>query len=91
MGFIKCPYGSAEDNSIRAKPVYVTHVAVMKWEKGKNSPTEMVWATEKDVRLFVISKFVSEPAEMAELYAKLEKLPEKKSIPIQLDADNLAA
>ncbi|KXK07126.1 MAG: hypothetical protein UZ03_NOB001000321 [Nitrospira sp. OLB3] len=39
-----------------AKRFCVTHVAVLKWEKAKNQPTAMSWTTEKDIRLFVLSK-----------------------------------
>lgn len=32
---------------------YVTHPAVLKWESSKDASTNMNWATEKDIRLFV--------------------------------------
>lgn len=74
-----------------AKRFCVTHVAVMKWEKTKNQPTVMAWTTEKDIRLFIFSKLDSRPNEWTELYVRLERLPERKSTPIQLDAEDVAA
>ncbi len=36
-----------------AEKFYVSHPAVIKWEKAENEPTNMQWATEKDIRMFV--------------------------------------
>ena len=35
-----------------AEKFYVTHPAVLKWEAQKDEPTNMNWATEKDIRLY---------------------------------------
>ncbi len=74
-----------------AKRFCVTHVAVLKWEKTLNRPTVMNWTTEKDIRLFILSKLNAKAGELADLYAKMESLPEGKVSPINLDAAEIAA
>lgn len=74
-----------------AKRFCVTHVGVMKWEKAKNQPTSMNWTTEKDIRLFVLTRLAAKAQELASLYDELETFPEGKSEPIHLDAKRLAA
>ena len=74
-----------------AKRFAVSHAAVIKWEKAQDEPTNMSWSTEKDLRLFILSKLNSRPAEIAELYKKLEDLkPAQKRI-IKVDLENVAA
>lgn len=74
-----------------AKRFCVSHAAVLKWEKVKNKPTIMSWSMEKDIRLFVLSKLRVKLVLIAQLYAKLESIPQKKSAPIELDVEDLAA
>ncbi len=74
-----------------AKRFCVTHVAVLKWEKAKDQLTAMNWTTEKDIRLFVLSRLAARADELAQLYNELEALPERKPAPIRLDAKKLAA
>ena len=74
-----------------AKRFCVTHVAVLKWEKSKQEATAMTWTTEKDIRLFILSKLKVKAHVVVELYSKLEALPEKKAAPIELDAEKVAA
>lgn len=74
-----------------AKRFSVTHVAVLKWEKMKDHLTSMNWATEKDIRLFVIDKLRANPHQLAKLYAELVAVPESKPKPISLDAKKVAA
>lgn len=74
-----------------AKRFSVTHVAVIKWEKAKNHPTVMNWPTEKDIRLFLLSKLQVKAVLIAELYIKLEEVPAEKPAPLNVDAENLAA
>lgn len=69
----------------------VTHAGVIKWEKTKDAPTVMNWTTEKDLRLFILTKLGAGPAKMAKLYAELESLPTRKPVPIHLDAKDIAA
>ena len=74
-----------------AKRFSVSHVAVIKWENERNKTTPMNWSTEKDIRLFLLSKISSKPNELADLYKKLEyKKNEKKSL-LQLNLECLAA
>lgn len=69
----------------------VSHAAVIKWEKMKNRPTLMNWSTEKDLRLFVLSKLAPKPRDFAQLYQNLEAMKERKSHLIQLDVQKIAA
>jgi hypothetical protein len=69
----------------------VTHVAVMKWEKTASRQTVMNWTTEKDIRLFVLTRLQAKVQEFASLYKELQALPEGKSEPIHLDAKKIAA
>jgi hypothetical protein len=68
----------------------VTHVAVMKWEKAGTKPTTMAWTTEKDLRLFVLSKCAAKPMEIAKLYAELEKERAEKGTAVEIDAKKIA-
>lgn len=70
---------------------YVTHAGVIKWEKSKNRPTGMTWTTEKDIRLFALSRLESEPRKIAKLYGALERSPLKVSHPMEVDAKKIAA
>ena len=74
-----------------AKRFCVTHVGVLKWEKTKGQSTAMNWSTEKDIRLFVLTKLSSKADEVARLYDELEDLPVGKLEPIYLDAKKVAA
>jgi hypothetical protein len=75
-----------------AKRFYVTHVGVIKWEKTKSQPSAISWSTEKDIRLFVLSKLTGKTSELANLYFELQELPKvRRSTPIHLDAKDLAA
>jgi hypothetical protein len=69
----------------------VTHVAVIKWEKTDSKPTAMAWTTEKDLRLFVLSKCAAKPTEIAKLYAKLEKEQADSGIAVEVDIEKMAA
>jgi transcriptional regulator with XRE-family HTH domain len=74
-----------------AKRFCVTHVAVIKWEKTKNHPTVMSWTTEKDVRLFILSKLQVKALLIVALYTRLEKVPDEKPSPLDVEAGELAA
>lgn len=73
-----------------AKRFCVTHVAVMKWERSKNHATVMNWTTEKDIRLFVLTRLEVKATELASLYDELQAVPEGKPEPIHLDAKKSA-
>jgi DNA-binding transcriptional regulator YiaG len=68
----------------------VTHVAVIKWERAKNKPTTMAWTTEKDLRLFVLSKLHSKASEIATLYTELEKERKNAFSGVDVDAREVA-
>ena len=74
-----------------AKRFYVTHAGVIKWEKAKTKSTEMVWTTEKDIRLFVLSNLGATSKELAQLYEKLESHPSNITKEVQLDIEKIAA
>lgn len=74
-----------------AKRFTVSHAAVIKWENTGDEPTNMSWPTEKDLRLFILSRLNSRPTQMVILYNELEEhKPAKKRI-IKVDLDNSAA
>lgn len=74
-----------------AKRFCVTHVAALKWEKAQNQLTAMNWTTEKDIRLFILSRLAANADELAQLYNELVLLPDRKPEPIHLDAQKLVA
>ena len=69
----------------------VSHPAVIKWEKTKSEPTGMNWASEKDLRLFVLTKISVQAEDLAHLYQKLEQSKAVRKQTIQLDAEDVAA
>lgn len=70
-----------------AKRFCVSHPAVVKWEKRQNKATQMNWSTEKDIRLFVLSKLKTKPALMIKLYDDLTEMKNRHSKPIQLEVN----
>lgn len=74
-----------------AKRFSVKHPAVIKWEKTKDKPTKMNWSTEKDIRLFIISKLKIKPIPLKDLYLELEEEKPIKKSPVEVDISALAA
>lgn len=75
-----------------AKRFGVQHPTVLKWEKFKDSSTNMTLGTEKDIRLFVIGHLIGQ-AKVGELYYELEETQIVSQIAppfIELDIDKLA-
>lgn len=72
-----------------ANRLSVTHPAVLKWEKARGSATAMSWATEKDIRLLILQRFVK-PKEFVKLYVKLAKEPQSAPKPVALDIAKVA-
>lgn len=69
----------------------VSHVAVLKWEKYGNKCTDMNWSTEKDIRLFIISKISIRPEKFLSIYMDLEAVIEKSGQrPVIVDAKEVA-
>lgn len=69
----------------------VSHAAVLKWEKAKNKQTGMNWASEKDLRLFVLSKMTDRADDLAHLYQALEHRKAERKQTVELDGGDLAA
>ena len=69
----------------------VSHVAVIKWEKKLNKPTDMAWAIEKDVRLFIQNRISSKAKAFADVYALLEQVPTGQASSICIDRLKVAA
>lgn len=63
----------------------VSFAAVLKWEKIGNNPTKMNWTTEKDLRLFVLSRLHKRAQEMVALYNELEEVKSLKPVPVKID------
>lgn len=63
----------------------VSFAAVLKWEKTGKSPTKMNWTTEKDVRLFILSRLHKRDREMVALYNELEEVKSLKPVPVRID------
>ena len=69
----------------------ISHVAVLKWEKSGNRGTDMNWPTEKDIRLFIISKIQKKPEMLLLIYRELEAVIQTtKMIPVEVDAKKVA-
>ena len=69
----------------------VSHAAIIKWERSKDDPTGMNWASEKDLRLFVLSKISANSNDFAHLYQELEQSKAERKQTIELDAEEIAA
>lgn len=79
------------NTTVFGKRFNVSHVAVLKWEKYGNRCTDMNWSTEKDIRLFIIARISVKPEKFLSIYKELEEALEKsKSIPVTLDAKEVA-
>ena len=68
----------------------VTHPAVLKWEATRHHPTEMTWAIEKDIRLFVVAKLKEGPTRFLDCYRRLEVQPKARSYPFKIDISSVA-
>lgn len=69
----------------------VSHPAVIKWEKTGDKTTSMAWTTEKDLRLFILSKFSAKALDIAKLYAELEKERAERGPVVEVDAKKMVA
>ena len=72
-----------------AKRFCVSHVAVLKWEKPKAQVTVMNWSTEKDIRLFILSKLQVKAVLLVQLYNRLEMIPRQRSVTLEVDLETL--
>lgn len=69
----------------------VKHTAVLKWEKQDDKTTNMVWSTEKDIRLFVLDELDKKVTALRELYHFLQDVVQGPTKPIVVGGDGLAA
>ena len=67
----------------------VAHSAVIKWEKFSDEPTNMNWATEKDIRLAIVDKL--RPKFLRKAYEKLQEIAPRKAHRIKIDTSDLKA
>jgi hypothetical protein len=67
----------------------VAHSAVIKWEKFIDSPTNMNWACEKDIRLYIISEI--KPQYLTKLYSELETIASGRNSKIKLEVEEIKA
>ena len=67
-----------------AERFYVTHPAVLKWERQKDKQTKMNWATEKDVRLFIYTK-ISKDNTLNKVYKQLSEEASDRKINTKVD------
>ena len=67
----------------------VAHSVVIKWEKYKDQPTNMSWATEKDIRLAIIDEI--KPGNLRKVYEELQESAPRKQYKLKLDSEELKA
>ncbi len=69
----------------------VTHPAVLKWERAKNHATGMGWTTEKDIRLFALSKLEPKAQRFVVVYERLAEAAHEKADSIKIDLEKRIA
>lgn len=69
----------------------VSHPAVMKWEKAQNQSTGMTWATEKDIRLFILKTLDTHPKKFLLAYEKLTQVASAKAMKVKIDITKIPA
>jgi DNA-binding transcriptional regulator YiaG len=67
----------------------VAHSAVIKWEKFNDAPTNMNWATEKDIRLAIVDKL--RPRSLRKVYEELQEIAPKKAHRIKINTSDIKA
>ena len=67
----------------------VSHPAVIRWEKFKDRPTNMNWATEKDIRLAIVDEL--HPKALREAYKKFQTIVPKKNRSITINPNGSIA
>ena len=87
--FIRLMMGMTLDGF--GKRFSVSHAAVKKWESTGNTPTMMAWATEKDIRFFVMMETDSTEATLKKLYEFLTREANRRRIRMRYDCKNATA
>ncbi|GAB4024929.1 MAG: hypothetical protein Fur0010_28150 [Bdellovibrio sp.] len=67
----------------------LAHSAVIKWENYGDDSTNMNWACEKDIRLFIVHAL--NPKILIELYAGLEKVASDSNVSVKIRASDINA
>lgn len=66
------------------KSLGVSHAAVKQWEQKYNEPTDMEWAKEKNLRLFILRSVGCSDQDFVRLFDGLEKERPTKSEPLRI-------
>lgn len=74
-----------------AKRFDVTHPAVLKWEKSKDSITGMAWTTEKDIRLLALNALNPRAQQFLAAYERLVEVAHDEAKPIKIDLEKMIA
>lgn len=69
----------------------VTHPAVLKWENSENHATGMSWTTEKDLRLFALTKLAPSAKKFVVVYEQLAEVASDKIQAIKIDCEKRSA
>lgn len=65
----------------------VRHPAVLKWERTENHATGMNWTTEKDLRLFALTKLSPSAKKFVVVYEQLAEVASDKVQSIKIDCE----
>ena len=68
-----------------------SHQAVLKWEACAENATNMNWAAEKDIRLFILDQLDVSAQRFQKLYSALAQKPQSSKDPVRIEANKLAA
>lgn len=85
--YIRSHFGMSQPDF--AKRFSSTHADLVVWERADNATTQMSWAVEKDIRLFVLSKLAVTSEEFLKRYLEFSAEPKGRSTPILLDMSRL--
>ena len=69
----------------------VSHPAVLKWEGAEKYATGMNWTTEKDLRLFALTKLSPSAKKFVVVYEKLAEVASNKVQAIKIDCEKKSA
>jgi len=69
----------------------VSHPAVLKWERTENHATGMNWTTEKDLRLFALTKLSPSAKKFVVVYEQLAEVASDKVQAIKIDCEKKSA
>lgn len=67
----------------------VAHSAVIKWERAKDKPSVINWATEKDIRLEIVDSI--RPKILHKVYSDLKEVVSSKSARVKIEPKDIKA